>query len=407
MWKFFSLSVLLIYCNLLSFSQEEYIEATIARNNAFSFKYFSLLNKPAENTVISPFGASCLMAMAYIGSEGNTQTEIARSMNFITPYGILFSYKQLIKRYQTSKSNDVDLFIGNAFWNNSEILVQKKYKNLLKVNFGAHVEDLQFLNDDENNLKTINRWVKKSSNYNILNIVGTHDIDAESNLVYTNYFFLNGNWDNPFDEQFTRKDDFVKSDSSKIKVDFMSQTSYLKYNENEVFQILEMPYSTGNLSLVLIMPKQDYNLDSIYASFNAFNFNFWTNELYLKLVNLSIPKFRIESTTELSPLLVSDGCKLPFSAMADFSRITDKKTHISSLIQKTVISIEENKNKNLTEQVISEDKSFLNKDNTFVSFKANKPFIFVIKDNLNSNILALGKVILPTYENLSVDFNNN
>jgi len=406
MKKFFILSFFLIITPFV-FAQDEYVEATLARNNAYSFKYYSLFSKTNDNLVLSSFGASTSMAMAYIGSEGTTQQVIGRNMNFITPYGVLFGFKQLIKQYQIYKSGDINMMMGNALWYNEEIGLQKKYKNLLKVNFAAHVEDLSFNKDNESNAKSINRWVKKSSNYNVLSIIKPEDIRSEDKLIYTNFVHLNGNWENPFNEQFTSKDDFYVSDSVKIKVDFMNQTSYLRYNENDAFQIVELPYSGRNMSLIVLLPKVGYDIDSIEKTMNSINFDFWVHELYTKLVSVSLPKFRIEFLEDIASNIRKGESELAFSDAADFSRIAKTPVHISRIIQKTTIVVEENKNSNFTELILSQDQLNNSRDNSVMQYKANRPFIFAVIDNKNYSVLLLGKVLSPNFNNLSAEFYNN
>ena len=406
MKKFYLLSIFLLIIHFVS-AQEEYVEATLTRNNAYSFKYYSLFRGTKENLVLSPFGVSTCMAMAYIGSEGNTQQVISRNMNFITPYGVLFGFKQLIKQYQIYKSGDINMVMGNALWYNEEIGLQKKYKNLLKVNFGAHVEDLPFKKETENNAKSINRWVKKTSNYNVLSIVKPENIRSEDKLIYTNFVHLNGNWENPFNEQFTGKDDFYESDTTKIKVDFMNQASYLRYNENDVFQIVELPYSGRNISLVVLLPKAGYDVDSLERTMNSINFDFWVHELYTKLVSVSLPKFRIEFLEDVAYVIGTGECELAFSDAADFSRIAKIPVYISRIIQKTTIVVEENKNSGFTELILSQDQLNNSKDNSVMQFKVNRPFLFAVIDNKNYSVLLLGKVVSPNFNNLSAEFYNN
>jgi serpin B len=261
--KFYFTTIFYLLIGLISLGQDDYVKSTVSRNNAYSLDLYKSFKSGSENTVLSPFGISTCMAMAYIGSEGKTQEDIAKEMNFITPFGVLFSFKQLIKRYQIYKSNDINLLIGNSLWANSDYDLQKKYKNMLKMNFAAHVQSLNMGSNNDRNAKVINRWVKKSSNFNIRNIINPENISEFDNLIYTNYVYLNGNWENPFNEQFTGKADFYNVDNSKTKVDFMNQTSYLRYNENGAFQILELPYSGRNISMIIILPKKISDLDSI------------------------------------------------------------------------------------------------------------------------------------------------
>jgi len=404
--RLFLIAVLFFTFSSAILAQDDYVESTVARNNIFALNLYSQLKSDNDNMVLSPFGISTCMAMAYIGSEGKVQEEIANKLNFITPYGVLFSFKQLIKRYQIYKSNDINLLIDNALWTNSDFDLQKKYKNLLKVNFTAHVQELSFKSDADRNAKTINRWVKKSSNFNIRNIIKAEDISENENLIYSNYVYLNGNWENPFNEQFTGKSDFYLADSSKTKVDFMNQTSYLRYNENEIFQILELPYAGRNISMVLLLPKEIGYLDSLENSLNPINFDFWNSELYTKLVSLSLPKFRIEFTDDVTDIIKNMGLESPFTSDANFSRISKDKVFISQIIQKTIIEVEENKNSNFTELVVSPDQIEKNNDNTFIRFKADHPFIFIVKDNLNNSILLAGKVMSPNFSNLSAEYYN-
>lgn len=403
MKKTILLYILIIYSVNLA-AQDDYIPLNVNRNNAFSLEYFSTVRSNTENCAVSPFGISCAMAMLYIGGEGNTQKVIAEKMNFITPFGVLFGYKQLLKKYQIYRTNDINLLFGNALWIGSKAEIQKKYKNLLKVNFNAHVQEINFKDEKEAAAKLMNRWVKKSSNFNLLSIVRPEDIKNIDELVYSNYMFLDGAWENPFNEQLTQKEDFFLKDGTRKKVDFMNQTSYLKYNENDIFQILELPYSGNNISMILILPKNDTYLDSVERSLNLVNYDFWTGELYTKLVNLSLPKFKIEQTQIFSKVEATGNFELAFSNKSDYSNISKEPIQFSRMIQKTIIQVVENKNNSNIETFGSPDNKNKGKENTFIDFKANRPFIFVISDNQNNCILMVGKVNIPGVNNLSAEY---
>jgi serpin B len=399
------LKVIVLCLSLPICAQEDYLPSTVTRNNAVSIDFFKTISNKNENIAISSFGLSNCMAMAYIGSEGKTQQTIADKMNFITPFGVLSSYKQLIKRYQVFKSNDVNLLFGNALWIGNKKEIQKKYRNLLKVNFGATVQNIDLNDDGEEGIKQVNRWVKKSSNFNILSLIRQEDIELSDELVFTNYLFFDGSWDNPFNEQLTNKDDFFMPDGSTRKVDFMNQTAYFKYNENNIFQILELPYAGKNISMVTIIPKKEEYIDSIENSLTSINYDFWSSELYTKLVYLSMPKFKIENSYIVSRFNNDKGLEILFDDKAQFPRISDNPIKISKIVQKTIIQAGENKNNDFTE--ISNPQNQNNKkDNSFIRCKANVPFIFIIKDNLNNNILLIGKVNNPSFINLSADFHN-
>ena len=404
--KFYFFTTFYLFISFFVLGQDDYVKSTVSRNNAYSLELYKAFSNNNDNLVLSPFGVSTCMAMAYIGSEDKTQDNIAKEMNFITPYGVLFSFKQLIKRYQIYKSNDINLLIGNALWSNNNFDLQKKYKNMLKMNFAAHVQSLNLSSNTERSAKVMNRWVKKSSNFNIRSIINYEDLGQEDNLMYTNYVYLNGNWENPFNEQLTGKYDFFFADSTKTKIDFMNQTSYLKYNENDIFQILELPYSGQNISMVIILPKKISDLDSLERTLSPVNFDFWTGELYTKLVSVSLPKFRVEFSQDLVPYIKEKGVDKTFSENSNYSIISKDKVFISKLIQKTIIEVEENKNSNFTELVLTPEQIRNSRDKSFIRFNANHPFLFIVKDNLNNSILLTGKLVYPNFSNLSAEFHN-
>jgi len=397
--------VLILSTSLYGWAQDDYLPTTITRNNAYSLDFFKKTTNNRENIAVSPFGISNCLAMLYIGSEGKTQENIATKMNFITPFGVLSSYKQLTKRYQIFKNNDINLLIGNALWIGNNKDIQKKYKNLLKVNFSATVNDIDFKDNSENGIKQINRWVKKASNFNLLTMVNQDEIDPKDELVYMNYVFFRGTWDNAFNEQLTSKEDFFLADSTKKKVDFMHQTAYLRYNENNIFQIIELPYTGKNISMIILLPKNENLLDSLEKSLNQVNYDFWTGELYTKLVNLALPKFRIEYPYSMAYLKNDNGIEIAFGEKPEFPRISNSPILLSKIFQKTVVQINENENNSFAE-VFDYQNHNNKKDNSFITMNANHPFIFIIRDNLNNNILMIGKVNDPNFNNLSIDYNN-
>jgi len=396
---------LCLFSALTATTQENYVPITIERNNAFSLDLFNSVSNSKDNVAISPFCISSCMAMTYIGSTGKTLENIEQRMNFITPIGVLYSFKNLLKKYESLSSNENNLMIGNALWIGHNKEIQKKYKNLLKINFNAYINEIDFNDSGEDGIKQINRWAKKTSNFNFLALVDEHDIEENDELVFTNYMYFKGTWENPFNDQLTCKEDFFLNDSTRKKVDFMKETVYLKYNENNIFQIIELPYSGKNLSLIVILPKNNNTIENVEATLNAENYNFWTSELYTKLISLSLPKFRIESSYKIAQYHNDLGMELAFSEKPDFQRISNQPIRLSKIIQNTIIQVDENNNSAFTE-VIDKSKSSDLLDNTYITFDANHPFIFILKDNLNSNILMMGRINDPFFNDLSSEYHD-
>ncbi|MCF6242991.1 MAG: serpin family protein, partial [Bacteroidales bacterium] len=157
--------------------------------------------------------------------------------------------------------------------------------------------------------------------------------------------------------------------------------------------------------IVILLKRINY-IDSIENVLTPLNFDFWTSELYTKLVSVSLPKFRSEFRQDVSYAISDMDCELAFTQDADFSRISSQKVHISEVIQHTVIEIEENKNNKLTELYIN-PKEQDNIGTEFIRFNANKPFIYIVRDNVNKSILIMGKVVSPNFDMISAQIDEN
>ena len=183
----------------------------------------------------------------------------------------------------------------------------------------------------------------------------------------------------------------------------MNQYSYFKYNENNIFQVIELPYSGKNISMIVFLPKNVNSIDTIENSLNTVNLDFWTSELYSKLVKISLPKFKIEFNQDVSSLISENKCDLPFGAKANFSRVSLENLKISKLIQKTIIEVKENENTNIT-QSVDESNWSADENKNLVTFNANHQFLFIVKDNINNSILLIGKVISPSLNDFPVGY---
>ena len=170
-----------------------------------------------------------------------------------------------------------------------------------------------------------------------------------------------------------------------------------RYYDEGTFQALEMPYRGGDLSMVILLPKQIDGLSALEQSFTDTASSEWIQKLgYADRVILSLPRFTMTRQFELSKTLADMGMPLAFSRAADFSAMTGKPgLMISAAIHKAFVDV----NETGTEAAAATSTVMVAAAARMmappIEFNADHPFLFLIRDTKSGSILFLGRVVNP------------
>ena len=186
----------------------------------------------------------------------------------------------------------------------------------------------------------------------------------------------------------------------------MNSTRKYWYGEKDGVQVVELEYMTRGTT---DDPFEDYSENEVKldASVSMFvllsdedikNPEELVNDLYsnnimeYRKVNLSVPKFRIEFSAEISPALKALGIKSAFSD-ADFRKMFDKdaNTAISNVLHKTYIDVDEEGTEAAAVTAIMMAGSAMPRPEEIIDFKADKPFTFLIRDNRSGETFFIGE----------------
>jgi len=91
-------------------------------------------------------------------------------------------------------------------------------------------------------------------------LIPTGVIDGLTRLVLTNAIYFKGEWVEQFNKDDTKSKDFKITLDNIIKVPLMRRTddkAIFNYIEDSKLQILEMPYSGEDLSMLVLLPKNN------------------------------------------------------------------------------------------------------------------------------------------------------
>jgi hypothetical protein len=172
---------------------------------------------------------------------------------------------------------------------------------------------------------------------------------------------------------------------------------------NDSIKAVELPFSDEKYSMIILLPETDYRIDSLIMDLNQEKWKQWESEFYKHAVQMYLPKFRFDYDNDLVDEFDSLGMKMAFGIGADFTNLyAPGGIWIDEINHKTFIDV----NEKGAEAAAATDVEFVRGDNPIL-FKANRPFVFMIKNNEINLIIFLGKVAKPVYQDiLKVDYSH-
>ncbi len=379
--------------------------AAVADNSEFAFELYAKLNDDPSikaeggNLFFSPYSISTALAMTWAGARGETEKQMAEVLHFSLPQERLHQALGALEKQLNAagKKRGYQLSVANALWGQKGCGFLKEFLTLTKKNYGARLKEVDFINPAvrEKARKKINRWVEKKTNKKIKDLIQPGVLNQLTRLVLTNAIYFKGDWAIEFDKKNTSDAPFMISADKKVIVPMMHLKDKFKYAETNDLQILELLYKNKDLSMIVLLPKKADGLVQLEKSLTLKNLNDWLGRLRKQEVPVYLPKFKMTfGPLELKDILKSMGMKDAFSMAADFSGMDGTKMlFISNVLHKAFVAVDEKG----TEAAAATAVVVTLKEETMAPtvFRADHPFVFLIKDNYSGSILFMGKLVKP------------
>lgn len=384
------------------------VKAAVAGNSKFAFELYAKLKddprvkKDGGNLFFSPYSISTALAMTYAGARGRTEKQMADVLHFSLPQERLHpAFGALEKQLNTGgKKGGYQLSVANALWGQKGYAFLKDFLDLTRKNYGAGLKEVDFVRETEKTRKTINAWVEKKTKDKIKELIQKGVVD-NATLVLTNAIYFKGDWASKFKEENTHDAGFdlggPKTMIQIIPVPMMQQKGKFKYAERDKLQILELPYKDKELSMIILLPKKGPYLaldalKELEKSLTLKNLEKWLAELREQEVMVYLPRFKMTwGVFELKDILKAMGMTAAFSG-ADFSGMTGHRNlFISNVLHKAFVEV----NEEGTEAAAATAVVMREAAMAIPVFRADHPFVFMIKDNRSGSILFMGRVMNP------------
>lgn len=366
-------------------------------NTAFAVELYAQLKIADGNLFFSPYSISTCLAMTYAGARGNTATQMAQILHFATNQNqVAVSFGQLLKQLNDEpRKQSFELNIANGIWAQKEHPFLPAYLSVARDHYGANLQQADFRTHAEAARVEINDWVSDQTKGKISNLIQPGLLAPATRLVLVNAIYFKGRWASEFDKQNTIKSPFSIAPVQKVVVPFMSITADFKYAEVERLQVLELPYAGNNLAMVILLPGATDGFKTVEGQLASLDR--WLAQAREQKVEVFLPKFKLAAQFSLAKNLAEMGMPDAFSPQADFSGMDgERDLYISAVVHKAFVEVnEEGTEAAAATGVVMRSMAVMRPRPTPV-FRADHPFIFLIRDSHSGSILFLGRMADPT-----------
>jgi serpin B len=365
--------------------------------NAFTTDAYKQLAGGDANLILSPFNIATALSMASAGARGQTAKEIQAVLHlhydptYDSALGVLLA--DLTKAGNTGGN---ELHTANGLWVQKGFAIQPAFENTLTNNYRAALTALDFIANPEAARSQINRWTEEQTKDKIKNLFPAGSFDARTRLVLTSAIYFYGKWQDPFVTSRTQPAPFTLPTGTTTEANFMNQTAHFGYADTSSAEVLEMRHAGTGLAFDVLLPKTLTGLPDLEKSLTLENLTGWLGNLTTRNVQLSLPKFRAESEFSLRKALSTMGMPTAFTDKADFSGIDPKRgLAISEVVHKAFVDVSEQGTEAAVATGITMRATAMRMPEQTVVFRADHPFIFLIRDTRTGVILFIGHLKNP------------
>lgn len=336
-----------------------------------------------------------------------------------------------------SQVDQYELSVANALWGEKTYPFENTYIKTIDRYYktgGVFPCDYK-MNFPEERVR-INTWVEAQTQNRIKDLIPAIPPDEARliRLILTNAIYFKGEWATPFKEANTKPGGFNLAGGETIQTPIMNAMNldvgkYAAFNGDgspfdtpkmqklgqkeglypgkDGLAMLELPYKGNDISMVLIAPNDPAGLTAIEEKLTPERLSAWLGKLANRKVHVYLPKFKLETDYKLGESLKAMGMVRAFTdpslpGGADFTGLCassdpNLRLYISKVLHKAFVEVNEKGTEAAAATAVMMALPISAPINTpfTPTFKADRPFLFLIRDVKTGSILFVGRLMNP------------
>jgi serpin B len=382
------------------------VKTLVSANSQFAFDLYHQLAKesPGKNLFFSPESISYALAMTYAGARGNTATEIGNALHFDALPGDqlhaafnALAQALLAPRVSQDKGRaPLQLSTSNSAWGQRGFPFEQAYLDTLARYYGTGLRLSDFVRDAERERRRINAYVAQQTQQRITELIPPGIIDDMTRLVLVNTITFTADWRAAFAKELTTRQPFTRVDGSRVRAPMMAQEEPGGFEgyQGDHFVAARLPYE-GGASMLLIVPDAG-QLAAVEQRLDPALVQQITTGL-APGVGVSLPKVDFRAHVDLPTAFRALGVHDAFDPQrADLTGIAPRPAglYVSDIVHEATIKVDEDGTKAAAATAVIIGDTSLRVSRFVV--RADRPFIYLIRDDATGAILFVGRVLDPT-----------
>ena len=288
-------------------------------NNAFTFDLYSKLSGQAGNLSFSPYSIETALTMTYAGAQGQTSNQMATVLRLPQVLDSVHAgFASLAKAIKDDgeASTGMQFLVANSLWGQKNLAYQSAFMKIVQKQYGASLNQVDFKTAAESARQQINDWVSRQTMDKITDLIPGGMLTPDTRLVLANAIYFKTRWDHEFEKSSTQNEPFYLNASKSNSVSMMHIEREFNYAETEILQMLELPYVSGRFSMIVLLPKKIDGLAELEPTINEARLGQWLKQSSPTEVEVSLPKYRLDTEFSLAKTLQQMGITDAFATNA-------------------------------------------------------------------------------------------
>uniref|UniRef100_A0A4W3GI38 Antithrombin-III n=1 Tax=Callorhinchus milii TaxID=7868 RepID=A0A4W3GI38_CALMI len=285
-------------------------------NTQFALRLYQHLADatPVNNIFLSPLSISTAFAMTKLAACGDTLRQLTEVFKFDTiaektSDQTHYFFAKLNCRFYRKINGSSELVSANRLFGEQSLNFNQTFQNISQAVYNAKIIPVNFKYQPEQARAVINGWVAEHTEQRIQDVVPENTLTSNTALVLVNAIYFKGWWKSTFNKEVTTVMDFYRNATSHCKTPMMYQSSSFRFGRfpADGVKVIELPYGTGKVTMVLVLPLPRVSLFEVESKLNTEKLDLWLSSLRSQTVDLTLPKFRVQTSFSVKESLQEMG----------------------------------------------------------------------------------------------------
>jgi serpin B len=345
---------------------------------------------------LSPFSISTALAMLDAGAAGTTDAELRAASGFAAvpgdrlhaAYGALLASLDIGRGYGAYTLATADRLFGQQGFP-----FLPAFLAITKDDYGAELMPVDFAGDTEAARATINQWVASRTDGGIPELFSQGILDATTRLVLANAILFKGTWQTRFDPAVTSDGPFHLADGTTVTAPMMTKEDAVAQATIPGGALAVLPFKGQDLAMIVLLPDAADGLPALEAQLSGAALAQWIGAASAIDTSLTLPRFGVASTFDLGAVLQGLGVTSAFDpAAADLSAMDGQRDlSVQAVVHRAVVTVDE-----VGATAAAATGISVGKHAAARSLTIDRPFLFLIHDEVTGSVLFLGRLADPT-----------